>query len=170
MDQKIINKAMLFCADYFNKSCHNFGKPVYLHSIKVAMHLIDMGYSDTIIVGAILHDLLEDTDCTSEDIKNEFGEEIAKLVEAVSFNPEIEDKFMQSKLMLDAALAYGKDALIIKCSDMYENGLFFGWVTKQDVKEYLVKKYQYFTDIAKDVIGEEPAFKFYQEIAKTIKL
>lgn len=170
MDQKIVNKAMLFCADYFNKSCHNFGKPVYLHSIKVAMHLINMGYSDTIIVGAVLHDLLEDTDCTSDDIKKEFGEEVAKLVEAVSFNPQIEDKFLQSKLMLDEALAYGKDALIIKCADMYENGLFFDWVTKQDVKEYLVKKYQYFTDSAKDVIGQEPAFKLYQEIAKTIKL
>ena len=50
MDQKIINNAMLFAAKYFNESCHNFGKPVYFHCIKVGMTLFDLGYEEKIIV------------------------------------------------------------------------------------------------------------------------
>lgn len=170
MDDKQINKALLFTAKHFNESCHNFGKPVYFHCVKVAMKLYELGYDEKIVIGGILHDLVEDTDCTLECIEAEFGKEMAELIAAVSFNPDIQDRFEQSKQMLDAALAYGKDALIIKSIDMYENGKFFHLVTKPDVKEYLVKKYKYFTDIASKVIGNEPAFKFYEELAKTIKL
>lgn len=170
MDEKQLNKAFLFASKHFNESCHNFGKPVYFHCVKVAMKLFELGYEEKIVIGGILHDLVEDTDCTLDNIKEEFGEEMSKLIEAVSFNPEVEDRFEQSKQMLDASLKYGRDALIIKSIDMYENGKFFHLVTKPDVKEYLVKKYQYFLDIAGDVIGEEPAFKFYCELAKTIKM
>jgi len=170
MDEKIINKAMLFTAKHFNESCHNHGKPVYFHCVKVAMKLFELGYEEKIVVGGILHDLVEDTDCTLNDIELEFGEEMAKLIEAVSFNPEIEDKFEQSKEMIDAALEYGKDAMIIKCIDMYENGKFFHLVTKPDVKEYLVKKYQYFLDVAKDILDKEPAFELYKQQISSIKL
>ena len=170
MDEKLINKAMLFTAKHFNESCHNFGKPVYFHCVKVAMKLYELGYEEKLVVGGILHDLVEDTECTLEDIKVEFGEEMSKLIEAVSFNPDVEDKFEQSKQMLDASLAYGKDALIIKSIDMYENGRFFHLVTKSDVKEYLVKKYQYFIDIAEPIIADEPAYKTYKQLAATIKM
>ena len=170
MDDKQINKALLFTAKHFNESCHNFGKPVYFHSIKVGLKLYDLGYNEKIVIGGILHDLVEDTDCTLENVEAEFGKDMADLIAAVSFNPNIQDKFEQSKQMLDAALAYGKDALIIKCVDMYENGRFFCLVTKPDVKEYLVKKYKYFTEIAEKEIGNEPAFILYKELAKTIKL
>lgn len=170
MDDKLINRAMLFTAKYFIDSCHNFGKPVYFHCIKVGMKLYELGYEEKIVVGGILHDLVEDTDCTLEDIKLEFGEEMSRLVAAVSFNPEIEDKFLQSKQMIDASVKYGKDALIIKCIDMYENGKFFHLVVKPDVKEYLVKKYQYFLDVAENIVKDEPAFTIYKELAKTIKL
>ena len=170
VNDKEINRALLFAAKYFNDSCHNFGKPVYFHCIKVAMQLYELGYEEKIVIGGILHDLVEDTDCTLGDIESEFGEEIARLVDAVSFNPAIEDKFEQSKQMIDAAFAYGRDALIVKSVDMYENGRFFHLVSKPDVKEYLVKKYKYFTDVAGGVIGDEPVYKLYLELAKDIKL
>lgn len=169
MDEKLINKAMLFTAKHFNESCHNFGKPVYFHCIRVAMHLYRLGYDEKIIIGGVLHDLVEDTDCTLEEIEKEFGLEMSKLVEALSFNPNVEDKFEQSKQMIDASLNYGKDALIIKSIDMYENGKYFPLVTKQDVKEYLIKKYKYFVDVAEDIIKDEPAYQLFKEVASTIK-
>ena len=170
MNDKEINRALIYTAKHFGESCHNFGKPVYFHCVKVAMKLYELGYEEKIVIGGILHDLVEDTDCTLDDIELEFGKEMARLVDAVSFNPAIEDKFEQSKQMIDAAFAYGKDALIVKSIDMYENGRFFYLVTNPDVKEYLVKKYRYFTDVAGGVIGDEPAYKFYLELAKGIKL
>ncbi len=170
MNENLINEAMLFTAKHFNESCHNFGKPVYFHCIKVAMKLYDLNYDEKIIIGGLLHDLVEDTDCTIEQIKVNFGCEIAKLVQAVSFNPDIKDKFEQSKQMIDACVRYGKDALIIKSIDMYENGRFFHLVTNKDVKEYLVKKYNYFAKVAEPIIGDEPAFKYYKQLANTIKI
>lgn len=169
MNEKLINEAMLFTAKHFNDSCQNFGKPVYFHCIKVAMNLFNNGYEEKLVVAGILHDLIEDTNCTYKDIKEKFGEEIANLVNAVSFNPDILDKFEQSKQMIDEAVKYGKDALIIKCVDMYENGKFFHLVTKPDVKEYLIKKYQYFYEVAKDVLCNELVFKKYLEMLKTIE-
>ena len=123
---------MLFAAKHFNESCHNFGKPVYFHCIKVGMTLLNLGYEEKIVVAGILHDLLEDTDCTSNEIKEVFGEEMAKLVEVLSFNPNIEDKFLQSKAMIDECVSFGRDALVVKCMDMYENGKFFKLVTKPE--------------------------------------
>ena len=170
MNENLINEAMLFTAKHFNESCHNFGKPVYFHCVKVAMKLYELNYNEKIIVGGILHDLVEDTDCTIEQIKENFGCEIAKLVQAVSFNSDIKDKFERSKQMIDTCVRYGKDALIIKSIDMYENGRFFHLVTNKDVKEYLVKKYDYFAKVAEPIIGDEPAFKYYKQLANTIKI
>lgn len=170
MNEKLINRAFLFAGKYFIESCHNTGKPVYFHCVKVAMKLRELGYDEKFIIGGILHDLVEDTDCKLKDIADEFGQEMANLIAAVSFNPEIEDRFEQSKQMIDAAVKYGNDALIIKAVDMYENGKFFHLVTKPDVKEYLVKKYKYFADVAEKFIGDEPAFKLYQKGAQTIKM
>ena len=170
MNEKLINSAFLFAAKYFNESCHNTGKPVYFHCVKVAMKLRGLGYDEKFIVAGILHDLVEDTDCTLEDIAGAFGQKMSDLIGAVSFNPEIEDRFEQSKQMIDAAVEYGRDALIIKAVDMYENGKFFHLVTKPDVKEYLVKKYQYFSKVAERYIADEPAFKLYLEGAQYIKM
>ena len=170
MNEKLLNEAMLFTAKHFNESCHNHGKPVYFHCVKVAMKLYELNYDENIVIGGMLHDLVEDTDCTIEQIEEKFGEDMGKLVQAVSFNPDIEDKFEQSKQMIDASVKYGRDALIIKCIDMYENGRFFHLVTKQDVKEYLVKKYNYFAQVAEPIIGSEVAFQYYKQLADTIKM
>lgn len=169
MDERLLNRALLFTAKCFNESCHNHGKPVYLHSVKVAMKLMELGYNDKIVVGGILHDLIEDTDCTLEDIEREFGTDYAGLIEAVSFNPNIVDKFEQSKQMLDRAYSYGRDALIIKCIDMYENGKYYHLVTDPKTKDYLIRKYQYFTNLVSDILHDEPAYMTYLSVARDIK-
>jgi len=167
MNENLINKALLFAAKHFAKSCHNKNKPVYFHSIKVAMLLFEHGYNETIVVGAILHDLLEDTDATKADINLEFGEEIAKLVDALSFNAKIEDRFLQSKMMIDKTNEYGKEALLIKCADLYENGKYFYLVTDQKTKEYLIKKWNYFIEISELTLKKEKIFGLLiEQVAK----
>ena len=82
MNQTLINTALLFAAKHFNESCHNTGKPVYLHSLRVAQHAHALGCDEFTIVCAILHDLLEDTDCTAGEIAAELG--VADLASAIS--------------------------------------------------------------------------------------
>ena len=60
------------------------GEPYIVHPLKVAMILAEVGVESNIIAAAILHDVVEDTEYTLDDIKNEFGEQIAKYVYAVT--------------------------------------------------------------------------------------
>lgn len=162
MNDWLINEAMLFCAKFFIDSCHNHGKPVYLHSLRIAHQLYELGYEDKIIVGAILHDLLEDTDCNKTDIAEKFGQDVADLVDCLSFNPTIPDKLERSKLSIDACIDYGKDALVIKCVDAADNSNFFEYASEED-KVYLREKYKYLFQICETYIPEESAFGFYQK-------
>ncbi len=54
------------------------------HCIKVAEHILEFGMDTTLICAALLHDTIEDTPITAEDLKIEFGDEISFLVEGVS--------------------------------------------------------------------------------------
>lgn len=56
------------------------------HSFKVAYKLYQYDYSEEVIIAAALHDLLEDTNVTKEDIKIKFRETVANIVNVVSFD------------------------------------------------------------------------------------
>lgn len=71
-DQELIQKAISFLVENFNKSGNN-NKPVILHSIRLAMRLYDKGKKASVVVGALLHDLLEDTQVTLSNITSKFG-------------------------------------------------------------------------------------------------
>ena len=59
-------------------------KPMIIHPISVGMLLEEYGYDDTVVAAGYLHDVVEDTNYTIEDIKKEFGEEVASLVMGAS--------------------------------------------------------------------------------------
>ncbi len=58
--------------------------PYIAHPIRVALLLARYGFSDTVIAAGLLHDVVEDTSVSLEEIKDEFGNEIAELVKSVS--------------------------------------------------------------------------------------
>ena len=70
------------------------GEPYIVHPLKVAEILAEIGVESNIIAAAILHDVVEDTDYTIDDIKKEFGEQIAKYVYAVT---SVENEFANSQ-------------------------------------------------------------------------
>lgn len=160
--EKKLDKALHYTAKNLDKSGHN-SKPVLFHSFKVSELLSRYGYKEEIVIAAALHDLIEDTDVTYEMLVNDFGKEIADLVLAVSFDPKVEDKLVQAKLMFENAKNYGKDALLIKCSDLIDNIQFVQFVDDKQKRIELFKKYDLFIKIAKDLIGEEEIFKLLQD-------
>ena len=73
-------------AYYYGKKAHDgqlrkSGEPYFIHPIAVANILCDMESDMQTIAAGLLHDVVEDTQYTYEDIKNEFGEEVADLVD-----------------------------------------------------------------------------------------
>lgn len=153
---KKMNIALHYTADNLLKTGNN-PKPVLLHSFRVANILYENGYEENVVISGILHDLIEDTDVSYNDIKNEFGEDIANIVQAVSFDKNIQDKYEQAKALFNNCLKQGKEALLVKCADLIENIDYVQFVPK--MRKELLKKYNLFLEISKKIIGKEKIYK-----------
>ena len=99
-----LEQAITFLVTTFQQSGNN-PKPVILHSIRVALYLYDYDYPDETVIAAVLHDLIEDTDCTIPEIEQNFGREVAQLVAANTFDTTIVDKTQQNREMFSRCKA-----------------------------------------------------------------
>ncbi|GAA0330192.1 HD domain-containing protein [Bacillus carboniphilus] len=64
------------------------GTPMIEHPIRVAETLREFGFNEEVVAAGFLHDTVEDTDVTIEDIEQEFGEEVARIVAGNTENKE----------------------------------------------------------------------------------
>jgi len=117
---KEIEKAIKFLVASIERSGHN-PKPVILHSIRVGLYLDRQGYNKNVVIAGILHDLLEDSETTIEEIREEFGDKIANLVLVNSFDKTIKEKKKRYYESFARCLEAGKDALVIKAADVLDN-------------------------------------------------
>ena len=163
-----MDKSLHFVAKNLSQSGHN-SKPVLLHSFKVAMILYEFNYSEDIVIAGALHDLIEDTDASYEDICNTYGEKIAKIVEAVSFNPKIKDKVVQARMMYEKCLENGYEALIVKCADLLDNINFVNLVDDCAIREQLFKKYELFLSMSNSIIGSEEIYHMLSERLNNVR-
>ena len=83
-DTKIIQKAYNYAVEHHGDQKRKSGEPYIVHPVNVAYTIADLGLDEKTICAALLHDVVEDTDATLEDIENEFGKEIAEMVDGVT--------------------------------------------------------------------------------------
>ena len=81
---KIIEEAFLFAENKHNGQKRKSGEDYILHPLRVAIEVSKLKLDLSSVSAALLHDILEDTATTSEELKNKFGEEILFLVESLS--------------------------------------------------------------------------------------
>lgn len=130
--QKSIELCISSHAGQYRKS----GEPYAIHPILVACIVAYMGGDESMLISAILHDVIEDTSATIDEIQSEFGEEVTKLVEALTKIVTIrEDKLVSSssnEKLANSALTFRKmllvsiediRALVIKLCDRLHNML-----------------------------------------------
>ncbi|PXF48536.1 Guanosine-3',5'-bis(diphosphate) 3'-pyrophosphohydrolase MESH1 [Gracilariopsis chorda] len=100
----------------------NSNKHPYInHPVRVARRLIDAEINDvSIIAAALLHDTVEDTDATKEEIKNLFGAEIASIVDEVSDDKTL-PKEVRKQLQIQHAPSISPQAKAIKLADKLDN-------------------------------------------------
>jgi len=83
-EAKVIDKAYNFAKEAHDGQLRYSGQPYIIHPVAVATILVDLCMDYQSVVAALLHDTVEDTDVSLENVKNEYGADIAKLVDGVT--------------------------------------------------------------------------------------
>lgn len=161
--QKEIWQAIAFMIQKIKEKCYN-EKPLILHSIKVGMRLMELKESKEIVIVGFLHDLLEDTDCKVEEIKKQFGERVATLVTACTFDRNIKDYKERWHNLISKIKRVGRDALIIKLVDQMENLPYYMLISDEKKKKEVMWKHQFFIEECRGNLNDLPMFKQYGEM------
>lgn len=111
-------------------------KPILFHCIKVGTYLYREQYPRDIVLAGYLHDLLEDTDVSPEKIAGEFGENVLRIIQANSKNPDIKDPVEKKSELIGRCLAAGDEAVIVKAADILDNYEHYELIGYQDGLQY----------------------------------
>ena len=125
-DQEEINTAFLYAKKGHQGQKRKSGEDYITHPLHVAIYLAELNFDIETIKAALLHDLVEDTEITYQDIKKTFGKEVADLVDGVTkldkirYNSREEAKADAIRKMV---IAMSKDirVLILKLADRLHN-------------------------------------------------
>lgn len=126
VDIKLIMKAYNLAYEKHKDQNRKSGEPYIIHPMNVAYILADIGLDDGTICAALLHDTVEDTDITNEDLGKMFGKEIAEMVAGVTKLSNIQFVSVEEQQVEDYRkmfLAMGKDirVILIKLADRLHN-------------------------------------------------
>ena len=122
----MITKAYELANKAHNGVCRRSGEPYICHPLAVARLVLDLGMDSESIAAALLHDVVEDTPTTLEDLKAAFGEEVALLVDGVTKLTKIQFsniEELQAENLRKMLLAMSRDVrvMIIKLCDRLHN-------------------------------------------------
>ncbi|HOU85904.1 MAG TPA: bifunctional (p)ppGpp synthetase/guanosine-3',5'-bis(diphosphate) 3'-pyrophosphohydrolase [Spirochaetota bacterium] len=125
-DTDLITKAFAFAESAHENQKRRSGEPYIIHPVESAVILSDLKMDTATIAAALLHDVVEDTKFSIEDIKTEFGQEIADLVDGVTKISSLNEKTKQrdqAETLRKMLMATIKDArvIIIKLADRTHN-------------------------------------------------
>jgi GTP diphosphokinase / guanosine-3',5'-bis(diphosphate) 3'-diphosphatase len=83
-DEALLNRAYVYAMKAHGNQKRASGDPYFAHPLEVAAILTDLKLDDATIVAAVLHDTIEDTEATKEEIDRIFGVEIGQLVDGLT--------------------------------------------------------------------------------------
>ena len=125
-NMEMIQKAYELANNAHNGVCRRSGEPYICHPLAVARLVLDLGMDSESIAAALLHDVVEDTPTTLDDLKAAFGEEVALLVDGVTKLTKIQFsniEELQAENLRKMLLAMSRDVrvMIIKLCDRLHN-------------------------------------------------
>lgn len=125
-DFELLDKAYAMAEKAHDGQLRESGEPYITHPLEVAHILADLEMDCTTIIAGLLHDTVEDTNCSFEDIKEQFGESAAMLVDGVTKLDKIPyttKEELQAENLRKMFLAMAKDirVILIKLADREHN-------------------------------------------------
>lgn len=125
-DEDALNRAYVFAMKKHGAQLRASGDPYYSHPVEVAGILTKFKLDSASVIAGLLHDTVEDTDTTVEEIKSLFGEQVAQIVDGLTKLAMIEQKSVNNKQAENfrkLLLAMSEDirVLLIKLADRLHN-------------------------------------------------
>ncbi len=135
-DRDMLLRAYDFAAKAHKSQKRASGEPYFIHPCAVAEILVDLGLDAATVAGALLHDVIEDTPATEEDISREFGEEVLTLVSGVTKLDKIvfksqEEEEAENFRKIFIAMAKDIRVIIIKLADRLHNMRSLNFLSKE---------------------------------------
>lgn len=124
-------KAVRFLVTHMPPSDENSRKPILFHDIRVGVYLYENGYSQDIVLAGVLHDAIEWSDASERGVREEFGDNVSRLVLASTKDDSIQDKEEKTAELIRRCVQNGQDALIVKTADVIDS---FKWYSGQNNK------------------------------------
>lgn len=140
MLKKQIIKAYNYAQEKHGSKTRAFsgGLPYFSHPKAVARILEDITKNETLVIAGLLHDTVEDTDATFEEIKELFGSEVAALVLEVSSDKEECKQIGKTEYLKQKIKGMSSTALTLKLADRYHNVLY---LDRDKVPRKFLEKY-----------------------------
>lgn len=148
-----IDRAFLLAEDVHSAQLRYSGQPYIIHPIAVANILVDLGMDAQSIEAALLHDTVEDTDVTLPQLKSEFGDEVAALVDGVTKLGKVplatREEF-QAENLRKMLLAMYQDirVIIIKLADRLHNMRTLDFMAPQKKRDIALETLEIYAPIA----------------------
>lgn len=122
-------KAVRILVEYMSPSGDNSRKPIMFHDIRVGVYLYENGYSEDIVLAGILHDTIEWSGADEQLLRDEFGDNVVKLIFASTKDDTITDKVEKTNELIQRCVKSGQDALVVKSADILDS---FKWYSSQN--------------------------------------
>ena len=140
----LIEKAYKIAEKAHDGQLRSSGEPYLIHPVSVACILVELGMDSASIIAGLLHDVVEDTEMTLDDVKKEFGKEIAVLIDGLTkigkipFSSREEQQAENIRKML-MAMAEDIRVIIIKFADRMHNLSTLEYVKPQKQRDKAVE-------------------------------
>jgi len=152
-DESLIQKAFLTAKKYHTDQFRKSGEPFIMHPIEVAKILSRIELDQASIIAALLHDLVEDTDFSIEKVKEEFGEEIANIINGVTKLEKIifhskEERQVENLRKMIIAMSEDVRIIIVKLADRLHNMRTLSSLSKEKIQLKSLETLEVYAPIA----------------------
>jgi len=139
-DLELVNRAYRFSEKSHEGQQRASGEPYLSHPLEVAGLLVDFKMDVTTVIAGLLHDVLEDTRATKDDLAREFGPEIADLVDGVTKLGKLafssrEERQAENFRKMVVAMAHDLRVLMIKLADRLHNMRTLDYLAPEKAKK-----------------------------------